>query len=395
MNDEASDILKLLLEAHPNSVSETSDQEHDENLELPIHKAAKSMSPGCCKVLVDAYPESVKTVDRYGYLPFHHSCMNGRPDTVEYLLKMYPESLHIGDNCGYLPIHCAAGSPGENTAEIVNFLLRHDPDCVSKQVTNQIVSSINDALPLYLVCSYWGVDQYNVTELLYDLYPEAILVRNGSGQLPFDILRNRDDEMFSDRSSYDVESKRRNTERLAFLSSQMSFAYKSKDETAMRTRDRTGSLPLHKAIRDDESLGTIKLLVKGNPEAVDIPDRRRMLPLDIASEDSTVGVVKYLAELSPDRLNRCDENNNYPLHHACRGGNCEVIQYLLERPKSSASVSERNAGGILPIHLFCKFVNEQEQEEEEVEDDEEDDNAKYTETIWRLLTAYPETVLNW
>ena len=35
-----------------------------------------------------------------------------------------------------------------------------------------------------------------------------------------------------------------------------------------------------------------------------------------------------------------------------------------------------------------------EQEEEEEEDDEEDTTA-YTETIWRLLTAYPETVLNW
>ena len=124
-----------------------------------------------------------------------------------------------------------------------------------------------------------------------------------------------------------------------------------------------------------------------------------MLPLDIACEVSTVRVVKYLVELSPDRLSTRDVNKNYPLHHACRGGNCELIAYLLDRPMSSASVSERNTGGMLPIHLFCKFVNEQEQEEEEVEDDEEDDeeddNAEYTETIWRLLSAYPETVLNW
>ena len=95
-----------------------------------------------------------------------------------------------------------------------------------------------------------------------------------------------------------------------------------------------------------------------------------MLPLDIASQSSTVGVVKYLAELSPDRLNTCDMNNNYLLHHACRGGNCEVISYLLETPMSS--VSERNFDGMLPIHLFCKFANEQEESEDTTD----------TETIW-------------
>ena len=111
-----------------------------------------------------------------------------------------------------------------------------------------------------------------------------------------------------------------------------------------------------------------------------------MFPLDIASEISTVGVVRYLAEISSDRLNTCDVNKNYLLHHACRGGNCEVISYLLETPMSSASVSERNDGDMLPIHLFCEFVRGRWCEGE---------TPEYTETIWRLLTAYPETVLNW
>ena len=117
-----------------------------------------------------------------------------------------------------------------------------------------------------------------------------------------------------------------------------------------------------------------------------------MLPLDIASEASTVGIAKYLVELSPDRLNTCDTNKNYLLHHACRGGNYKVVAHLLETSMSSAAVSERNVDGMLPIHLFCKFVNEQEEEEEE---DDEEDTTAYTETIWRLLTGYPETVLNW
>jgi len=173
---------------------------------------------------------------------------------------------------------------------------------------------------------------------------------------------------------------------ISYLYTQTSYARQAQDGNAMRTTDSKGSLPLHNAIRDGTPLGTIKLLIKGNPNAIDIPDDiNGMLPLDIASEVGTVGIVKYLAELSLDRLNTCDMNNNYLLHHACRGGNCEVILYLLETPMSS--VSERNDDDMLPIHLFCKFVNEQE--------GEGDDKPDYTETIWRLLTAYPETVMNW
>jgi len=154
----------------------------------------------------------------------------------------------------------------------------------------------------------------------------------------------------------------------------------------MRTFDFVGYFPLHRAVRDNAPIGAIKLLVKGNADAVDVPDRSEMYPLDIACQFSTLGVVKYLVELSPDRLNPCGFSRNFPLHHACRGGNCEVISYLLETPMAAASVSERNSDDMLPIHLFCEFINRQEEEE---------DTPEYTETIWRLLTAYPETVLNW
>ena len=78
------------------------------------------------------------------------------------------------------------------------------------------------------------------------------------------------------------------------------------DETAMRTPDSKGSLPLHNALLDRAPLGTIKLLVKGNPEAVNVPDVSGFYPLDIACQFSPQGVVKYLAELSPDRLSTSD-----------------------------------------------------------------------------------------
>jgi len=230
-------------------------------------------------------------------------------------------------------------------------------------------------LPLHIVCPRW--DTSNVTELLFDLYPEAILVRNEQGQLPADVIRginvssiNRSNKEYAERLQ----------EVTIFLSTQEMYAYKAQDENAVRTPDFTGSLPLHNALYASAPLGTIKLLVKGYQDAINIPDGSGRHPLDTACWNCTAGIVKYLAELLPGRLNKCDVNKNYLLHHACRGGKCEVIQYLLDNPMG---LSERNANGMLPIHLFCEYVIGKA------------DTSEYTETIWRLLTAYPETVLNW
>ena len=385
MDDEvAIDILKLLLEAHPGSVSEI-----ESDMELPLHQAATNKSRAFCRILVDAYPESIRRVDGASSLPLHNACGDGRPETVEYLFGLYPESLHIRNNGGYLPIHEAVNHPGDNTPKVIKFFLRHDPECLSKPVASEIGNNYDGYLPLHLICAYcWRTDESNVTEFLFDLYPEAILIQDERGQTPFDILRSRDDRLSINSDTgrpYDEKLRKRNRELLAFLSTQMGYAYKAQDQNALITPDRTGSLPLHNAVRSGAPLGSIKLLVKGYLNAVHSPDDSGMLPLDTACHSSTLGVVKYLAELVPGHLNRCNMNKNYPLHHACRGGNCEVIQYLLETPMSSASVSERNIDGMLPIHLFCEHLRFCHRY----------DLPEYTETIWRLLSAYPETVLNW
>jgi len=391
MNDVlAEDILKHLLDAHPDSARiQIDDEEGDDNLSL--HLAANNKSPAFCKLLVDAYPESVKRFNNRESLPFHFACYDGRPDTVEYLFGLYPESLHIRDGLGYLPIHSACNYIKESTPKIIKFLLRHDPECLSKPIVSHFAGDHhrqgNGALPLHIICQRW--DKSNVTELLYDLYPEAILMRNGlRNQLPIDIIRERFDYMSnSEIHFHETDHVQRVQDLLPFLYTQTSYATMAQNETAMRRRDRTGSLPLHNAIRSEAPLGSIRLLVNGNQDAINVPDGYGVHPLDIACQFCTVDVVKYLAKLiGNDRLDTCDVNKNYPLHHACRGGNCEVIEYLLERPMSSASVSERNADNMLPIHLFCEFVKGRWCEGE---------TPEYTEMIWRLLTAYPETVLNW
>ncbi len=97
----------------------------------------------------------------------------------------------------------------------------------------------------------------------------------------------------------------------------------------MTTRDENGQLPLHKALlSNDITLGSIKLLVKGNPSAVQTPDNGGALPLHLASQRSesaiSISIVKYLLGLDPTSLGVVDEQGNTALHYACRGAKPKI-----------------------------------------------------------------------
>ena len=145
----------------------------------------------------------------------------------------------------------------------------------------------------------------------------------------------------------------------------------------------TGSLPLHRALSNNATLGAIKLLVKGNPESLQVANNQGSLPLHIACEFSSVKVVQFLLELNGNDscLDHLDIEGNSPLHYACRGGSYNTVKYLLGR--NASSVSERNADGKLPIHLLC---------EAEI-DEVGEESTQYVEAIWLLLLANPTGVM--
>jgi len=151
----------------------------------------------------------------------------------------------------------------------------------------------------------------------------------------------------------------------------------------MMTPDENGRLPLHTALQNDVRLGAIKLLVKGNPSAVQSPDNCGALPLHIAcAHHESAIVIHYLVELDTTTLETVDRDGNTALHYACHGANYDTISLLLEK-YDAVSVSKRNAHKKLPIDLLL--------ESNEVLDRE---SVEYLESIFRLLRAYPETVMN-
>ena len=116
------DILRSMLDIDLNLV-----RERDFDGYLPVHHAAMIKSSAFCKVLIDAYSESVRVRTHEGSLPIHECAYGDRDDTVntiQYMLELYPESINIRDGSGYLPIHCAAGY---GNAKAIELLLKHDP----------------------------------------------------------------------------------------------------------------------------------------------------------------------------------------------------------------------------------------------------------------------------
>ena len=73
---------------------------------------------------------------------------------------------------------------------------------------------------------------------------------------------------------------------------------------------------------------------------------------------------------------------NTALHCACRAAKYDTIALLLEK-YDAVSVSKRNAQNKLPIELLW--------ESNSVSDRED---IEYTESVFRLLQAHPETIMN-
>ena len=247
LDDTASlDILRFMLKVDPTLVRETNADGY-----LPIHQATSHHSFAFCKFLIDGYPESVKVTgpeDIYERLPIHEACHGSRDytaDTIQYLLELYPESLHARNEHGWLPIHDAAFGGNVKTVEL---LLMHDPTAVSMETTEN-----SRGLPLH-IASFNG--KIGTVQSLFDAYPDAILTRNHDGKTPVDLARERG-----------------NSKVLTFLEAQLAYVEKAKDTTTMTTIDENGWSALHHALKDNVPLGSIKLLVKGNPLAVRTTDK--------------------------------------------------------------------------------------------------------------------------
>ena len=349
-------ILNLLIEKYPEAVRCA-----DDNGCLPIHLAARAKSPDFCQVLIEAYPGSERITDGIGLLPLHLACSTGSLATVEYLYGIFPDaSDHRTTPGGYHPIHLAIRTERRENpagaAAIVRFLLDCDP-------TQKLIQYQGWLSLLRFACRQPYNDSnieagIQIVKIIYDTHPEAI----------------EENEITTDIQHYHQRIQ-------TFIYGELVYARHAKDHRLMTTPDDSnGRVPLHKALQNVR-LGSIKLLVKGNPHALQFPDNSGAMPLHIACQyHDSASVIQYLVGLDRGTLEAVDRQGNTALHCACRGAKYDTIALLLEE-YDAASVSKRNNDEKIPIELLWENTAFEDRE-----------SLKYTESIFRILRAYPEMV---
>ena len=357
--DEASamKILKLLIEKCPEAVRHT-----DNRGRLPIHYAAEINCPEFCRLLIEAYPGSEQMTSAKGDLPFHLACYYNSLATVEYLHGLHPDTINIASRRHY-PIHIVMDGmkQRENRAtavEIVHFLLGCDP-IIKLQKSGKGRSLLHYACRKEYIGSNIEAG-IQIIGAIYDAYPEAI-EKNG---------------IASDIHRYHQQVQ-------SFINNELVYARQAKDLRLMTRSDDNQQLPLHRALQNNASLGSIKLLVKGNPHAIQSSDNNGALPLHIACQHhDCASVVQYLLGLDEASLDSLDEKGNTALHHACFGAKHDTIALLLEE-YDAVSVSKRNAHDKLPTELLWESGAVLDRE-----------SIEYTESVFLLLKAYPETIMS-
>ena len=356
----AVEIVKFLIEKYPEAVRHV-----DNDGCLPLHYACQRRSPEFCRVLVEAYPGSERIpYGEYNILPLVGACIRNDLATIEYFYNLYPDDIIHRTTDGGNPILLTIAGMDKRTnpitaVEIVEFLLDRNPNLSTTTFEGRECSLLFAASHQILFQNLDIEAGLQIIKLIFDAHPEAI---EGN-----DIALNLHNW---------------NQQIQTFINSQLVYARQARD--SLTTPDDNGQLPLHTALQNNVRLGSIKLLVKGNPTAVHSPDNRGSLPLHVAClhHDSTA-IIQYLVGLDTTALEAVDNKHNTALHYACSGAKYETITMMLEM-YDAVSISKQNAEGKLPLDLLL--------ESNEVVDRK---SIEYIETIFRLLRAYPETVMNY
>ena len=255
----AMQTLKLLLEKFPEAVRHA-----NRNGDLPIHMAASgNKSPEFCRVLIEAYPGSERMSNGSGVFPLHYACASNTVAAVEYLYKLYPDAINHATTIGACPIHNA----------IANLTRRDNP-----------------------------IAAVDIVKFMLDCNPNVKLQK----------MERKSLLAYACNRVYNGSNIHAGTEMIA---------RQAKDHRLMTTPDSDGQLPLHTALQNNVRLGSIKLLLKGNPSALRTLENNFALPLHIACEyHESADVIQYLVGLDAPTLDAVDRDGNTTLHLACRSG---------------------------------------------------------------------------
>ena len=381
-------------------------------------------------------PELFKVYSPEHGLPVHFACSEGAPvEVVGRLLIVLPATVNIELPFFGLPLGCANdihsfslllgihmrlfgkqknGTPAFHTLLLDDTLEVKDP-IISRFVEfSQLESRTEEfqedlwtkdkrtgTYPLHLAfgaISHMQKAEYPWLDknkgLLTDLincYPQALEERDNRGWLPvhhalrhnapLEIIRLLVDRYPGGLQGADVQGSTLLHLVCRYGSSEAVLKYlvEQGDEITF-SPDNDGRTPLHVACRHGKvNVQANHHLKDSNRTVFTMTDNNGCTPLHVASRHGIYHPNVLVGNQALELAMR-DNRGELPIHKACRGAPMWFIRELvLMKPHT---VSVRNSMNELPLFILCKRSVDKELRE----------SVEYTETIWMMLLAHPETV---
>jgi ankyrin len=301
-------------------------------------------------------------------IPLHCACEIGNIGTALYLAQIHPESINMTDdnerNCLHILLTYRSADRFFDFVEFSAGVIKFFGFLLSKAPELIFSTTRNGDLPLHLVCK--GGHILSVTEFVYNTYPEAIYRRNNAGNTP----------LYEAQASYMYDFGEQDSV-ILFLECQLSRVNEAEN---YRTPDIRGRLHIHRAMFNvNLPVGTLKLMIRVNPDSALIADGLGQTPLHIACQHCNMDVIKYLVDAHQHTLLIPDSSGDLPLHIACRYGRFDVIELILDRA-AGGGVSVENDNGKLPIEMLL------------YEATCDRNSLEYVQAVYALLRAHPESV---
>jgi ankyrin repeat protein len=360
-------VVNAVFDAYPEAV-----KEKDKYGETPLHLASYfNQSEHVIQWLIKKFPETAKMKDSYGWTPLHLACESHQSEQViRLLLELDPEAVKEKDKYGFMPLHLACQN---NQSEQVIRMLTQE---AWRAIQNSGIDDDNEMVfnTLAECCGFWepsfrldhmrimleevpiSFDTMNAndTKLCLDHMFSKQFVNHGGylDKLNFIMMRlttgvTRQEEP-SDNNTFPILHSvlkllckvgiRQDPYTSQTIVSILNLV-RQRSPDQFRTRDESGSLPLHIAVQlpfmsivtattssDGESTGEpvtndqtraiIKVLLEEYPEAAGIADGQGRLPLHIAMEHGQP-CADLLLDAEPRALDtRCMVTHMYPFQLA-------------------------------------------------------------------------------
>jgi len=357
--------VKRLFAICENEIVFSSDDEFDRLLKR-YPSAARTLKP-CVSSFVSSR-DPAWACEKY---PLHVACHNNAPiSVIRALIKAWPGALQTeADGC--LPLHeaciCAKSLP------TIQLLVETWPESI-KQVTSDGLHYGYGCVPLQLALERFEVSS-DIIQFLVEQWPQSL-------QMESQFLLDMWPESVQQKSPNNAETFLLQALQCTPMNEEIISLLIGQWPESVQIPDKSGNLPLHRALMRRASSAVLSLLLETYPDALEIPNGRGSLPVHMAlMHGAPLAVIHSMMQTFPDSLRIPDVDGYCLLHHVLSSRRhgwdaTDYLQFITLLVESSPDLLQvQTWSGYLPLHLALKL------------------GRKFTNLIWYIFKLYPEAVL--